>query len=111
MCFTTEIDDPTQQPIRITQTTEAHDSEDSGDMTKVHKPGTKSGQDIMREEDKEQATAGWGKKFKGSAQGFGESPQAKSRAYTQAELQEIYRQRQSPRAKQASVASMGYGHW
>ncbi|KAJ9643272.1 hypothetical protein H2204_002168 [Knufia peltigerae] len=32
MCFRDDIPDPTQQPIRITQSTEAHDSESYGDV-------------------------------------------------------------------------------
>ncbi|KAL6250393.1 hypothetical protein RBB50_002695 [Rhinocladiella similis] len=42
MCFRDNISDPTQQPIRITQSTEAHDSESYGDVAHLPRHSTAS---------------------------------------------------------------------
>ncbi|KIX01276.1 uncharacterized protein Z518_09001 [Rhinocladiella mackenziei CBS 650.93] len=44
MCFNTKIDDPTQQPIRISQSAEARNSEVLYDVTKERKWSRKSSQ-------------------------------------------------------------------
>lgn len=104
MCFTTEIADPTQQPIRIVQTHEAHDSEESGDVSKVHKTRTKSGsgQHWASEhhhhghKDGERAMSWENKSTNGSVEG-GAAPKKKARALSQAELKELYRQQHNHR--------------
>ncbi|KIV78380.1 hypothetical protein PV11_10102 [Exophiala sideris] len=74
MCFRTEEADPTQQPIRVVQSHEAHDSVSYGETTKARNKRMKS-HDIATEEDWNDKSEHIPKAGKRSVSGFEGSAQ------------------------------------
>jgi len=103
MCFNTEIEDPTQQPIRVVQSHEAQDIEAMGDVIKTHKTWPKTTSRRAAEEngntgqDKHNSEAAYddgGRRKSTASAGGSPDSRKKSKSYTQAELERMHAYRQ-----------------